>query len=663
MRLCHLRLAIFVAVAGLACPAAASALTLPSAFVPSCPTQSASGGSYGGVRICSGEVPSFDGSTLDVDVTQPQQGTGTTHPLIVMLHGFGNNKHEWESTTDAGDGADKYAWNNRWFAEHGYYVLTYTARGFRDDGPYASYQPPTPSGAPNGSVDLPNGTIHVKSRDYEIRDTQWLAALVAATYPDVDRNRVAVTGGSYGGGESWMQASQASWDFPHSQDPSLPVLQLQVAIPKYPWTDLAYSLAPNGHGGGPTRQDVYESSQAPPDSQTGGGNPATDNPLGVPKESYVGALFALGSARGTFDEGTDVPPPVNENGEENIPAWNARITGTGDPYPDGDPVLQQAARGLTDLRSAYYQDAQWHAELAGREVAIFSIQGWTDDLFEAVESFRMFKYLKRLDGLWPVSVAVADVGHSPAQNQPDTWHRLNNQAWQFLQSQINRSHRQQTTVSSQPTICTSEPGQAPSTPADDITATTPEGLSAGKLTITYGGGNHTLANPLSGGPDPNGPATDPIVSEVVQPAPGCRTDEGPALGGYTGYSQPLPDHTTYAGLGEVDVPYQINPLVTQAQLDARVWDKPPTGPAYLMTRGTYRIDTLNGYDSPTGTLRLPLFGNDWRLAPGHEIRLDLTQVDQPYLRPNNLSSSISYGSPVLILPTREAQQQTLTGTP
>jgi hypothetical protein len=82
-----------------------------------------------------------------------------------------------------------------------------------------------------------------------------------------------------------------------------------------------------------------------------------------------------------------------------------------------------------------------------------------------------------------------------------------------------------------------------------------------------------------------------------------------------------------------------------------------------MTRRTYRIDTLNGYDSPTGTIRLPLFGNDWRLAPGHEIRLDLTQVDQPYLRPNNLSSSIAYGSPALTLPTREAQQQSLTGTP
>src|SRR5436190_1341637 len=633
----------------LAAAPAAGATTLPRSFTAPCPV-------YGDVQICSGSVPSFDGSNLDVDVTLPSNNTGTSHPLIVMLHGFGNDKHEWESLTDAGDGADKAQWNSHWFARHGYYVLTYTARGFRDDGPSADYEPPTPSD-PTGSVDAPNGTIHVKSRDYEIRDTQWLAALVAASFPGVDPSRVAVTGGSYGGGERWMQASQPRWTFPHEHDASLPVLDLQVAVPKYPWTDLAYSLAPNGHGGGPSRQDLYESSQAVQSSDTGGGTPATGNPLGVPKASYIAGLYALGTEKGVFDEGTDVPPPVNENGAENITSWNARITGVGDPYPDGDPLLQQAARGLTELRSAYYQDEGWQAETAGREVAVYSIQGWTDDLFEAVESFRMFKYLKRLDPLWPVAVSVADVGHSRAQNKPATWQRLNNQAWQFLQTNISQSHRQHTTVTSEPTICAGEPDQPGFTSAHIITATAPEGLGSGKLTITYGGGNHTLVNPL-GATDPNGVATDPILGTGD-----CRTDRGDANGGYTGYSAPLGDHTTYVGLGEMDVSYSVTPAATQAQLDARVWDVPPTGPAYLVTRGAFRIDTLNGYDAPAGTLRLPLYGNHWLLAPGHRIRLDLTQVDTPTFRPNNLPSSITFGTPKLVLPTRETQDVTLTGAP
>lgn len=107
----------------------------------------------------------------------------------------------------------------------------------------------------------------------------------------------------------------------------------------------------------------------------------------------------------------------------------------------------------------------------------------------------------------------------------------------------------------------------------------------------------------------------------------------------------------------------LTPPATQAQLDARVWDVPPTGPAFLMTRGTYRIDALNGYDELAGHIRLPLFGNHWLLAPGHKIRLDLIQVDSPYLRPNQLPSSITYGTPTLVLPTREARTETLTGTP
>ena len=47
---------------------------------------------------------------------------------MVMFHGFGSIKHEWESATDEGDGADKYHWNSHWFANHGYYVRPHRSR-------------------------------------------------------------------------------------------------------------------------------------------------------------------------------------------------------------------------------------------------------------------------------------------------------------------------------------------------------------------------------------------------------------------------------------------------------------------------------------------------------------------------------------------------------
>ena len=634
---------LLLVVAGLTLPAgSALAAQLPPSFTPSCPTENPDGESYGGVRICSGSVPSFDGSKMDVDLTQPMQDGGKRHPLIVMLHGFGNDKHEWESTTDEGDGADKYHWNNRWLARHGYYVLTYTARGFKDDGASEEdNQPPTPFD-PDGSMSLPRGTLHLKSRDYEIRDTQWLAALAAETYPDVDPDRIAVTGGSYGGIESWLQASQATWTFPHSLDDSLPIMSLQVAVAKYPSTDIAYALAPNGHGGGPGLNDLYESSQGRPDNDQGDGNP-----IGVPKQSYVTGLFAVGEQKGVFEKGTstDAPYPCTYGdceGTINIEAWKAR-TDAGDPTSPEDPIIRQIRRGMTEFRGAYYQDEGWSQQEDGRKVAVFSIQGWTDDLFPAVESFRMFKYLKRLDPRWPVELALADVGHSRAQNKPDTWQRLNAQAFQWLQSNIDGSHERRTTVSSEATVCSDEGGPG------RVVGTTPEDLANGSLSIHYPGG--TTVSPL-GVADPNGPATDAVAGPIVQPGEPCRRSDGPipAGAGYTAYSPPLDNTQTYVGIGTVTVPYTWAGAAS-AQLDARLFDVAPDGTELLITRGAYRLEN----DPPTGVITLPLYGNHWRLRPGHRIRLDLTQVDNPTYRASNIPSSISFAQGVtLTLPTRQA---------
>jgi dienelactone hydrolase len=633
---------VLLVVAALTLPASgALAATLPPSFSPTCPTENPNGESYGGVRICSGSVPSFDGSKMDVDLTQPMNG-GKRHPLIVMLHGFGNDKHEWESTTDEGDGADKYHWNNRWLAKHGYYVLTYTARGFKDDGPSGDNQPPTPFD-PDGSSSVPNGTLHLKSRDYEIRDTQWLAALVAATYGDVDPDSIAVTGGSYGGIESWLQASQATWTFPHEHsNGELPILDLQVAVAKYPATDLAYALAPNGHGGGPALNDLYESSQGRPDDDQGDGNP-----IGVPKESYVTGLFAVGETKGVFEKGTStdtIPCTYGDcEGKIDIESWKAR-TDAGDPTSPEDAVIRQIRRGMTEFRGAYYQDDGWSQQVHGRKVAVFSIQGWTDDLFPAVESFRMFKYLKRLDPRWPVELALADVGHSRAQNKPHTWHRLNNQAFQWLQSNINGSHERRTTVSSEATVCSDEGGPA------RAVGTSPEGLANGTLSIHYPSG--TTVSPL-GAADPNGPATDAIAGPIVQPGEPCRHSDGPIPpgAGYTQYSPPLESTRTYVGIGTVTVPYSWAGAAS-AQLSARLFDVAPDGTELLMTRGTYRLEN----EPLAGVITLPLYGNHWRLKPGHRVRLDLTQVDNPTYRASNIPSSISFGQGVtLTLPTREAR--------
>jgi predicted acyl esterase len=619
------RILALAVLAALALPASASAQAPP---FTSCPA-------YGDQRICTAQVPSFDGAPLDVDLTLPEDaGDGRKHPLMIFLHGFGNNKREWESTTDEGDGADKLRWNSHWFARHGFYVLTYTARGFRTDQA-SDYQPPTPSGT---SVSLPSGTIQIKSREIEVRDTQYLASLVAEAFPEVDRDRVAVSGGSYGGGESWLQAADPVWD-----DFADPPLRLQVAVPKYPWTDLAFALAPNGRRSAGT-----------PDSPTGDGFP-----IGTAKASYITGLFFRGEQQGQFEEGTRTTE--NTEGPINIPAWNTRIVGGGDPYSPEDAIVKQARRGLTEYRSAFYQDEQWAAQAGDPQAAIFSISGWTDDLFEAIESFRMFDYLKALNPRWPVEVAVADVGHSRAQNKPAQWKRLNEQAWQFLRSNLNGAHEQETTVSSQPTLC----GGADADSAQRLTGRTPADLSSGTLSVAFARGD--AQSSTSGIEDPDGPATDAIAGGLVAPGrsdDGCTQSarpEGYETTGYTAFSEPLEQSRTYLGLGEVTVPYTLAGVT--ATLHARVWDVAPDGEALLMTRGTYRIDTLAAGDADpaAGTLRLPLYGNHWPLEKGHRLRLDLQEADTPTFRPTNAVNSLVFAPPTLTLPTREAGTVALTG--
>jgi dienelactone hydrolase len=607
---------------------------LPATAHAAAPLGSTACPAYGGDRICTATVPSFDGSPLDADLTLPSgPAKGGRHPLMVMLHGFGNDKHEWESTDDRGDDGDKYHWNTHWFARHGYYVLTYTARGFDTQAPSAAYEPATPSGS---SKSEPSGTIQLKTRTAEIRDTQFLAALVARAFPSVDADHVVVTGNSYGGGESWLQATEPRWTFPHSLDRRLPVLHLRVAVPKYGWTDLGYGLAPGGHG-----QSPYDVSTGRPDSATGQGNP-----VGAVKSTYVGGFFAIGSSQGVFETGTRSPLVAGDEGPIDIPAWASRLEGTGDPYDAAgteDPVVAQARRGLTEFRSAYYQPDRWAAEKVERdEVAIFSIQGWTDDLFFPAESFRAYHQLKGIDPRWPVQVALGDVGHSRAQNKPETWHWLNDAANAFLDRHLDGGGAGDSGVASEATRCddASADGQR-------VSASSPETLATGSWTQDFPAG---VLAPGSGTGDPDGVATDPIVGPSAVPG-GCRSSQAATFPGrYTARSAPLASARTVVGVGTVRLDYALAAPGTTTVF-ARLWDESPDGSAVLVDRGVYRIDPP-AYDGQTGTLVLPFAGEHYRYDAGHRLRLDLMQVEEPAYRRPNAPNSVSFGAPRLTLPTR-----------
>ena len=115
------------------------------------------------------------------------------------------------------------------------------------------------------------------------------------------------------------------------------------------------------------------------------------------------------------------------------------------------------------------------------------------------------------------------------------------------------------------------------------------------------------------------------------------------------------------GVGTVRLKYALAGGPT-ATVNARLWDDPPgedTKPL-LISRGTYRIDETAG-DRAAGTLDLPLFGNHYIFEKGHRVRLDVTQVDQPFLRPSNPATRLSFTGPELRLPTRESGNRKTSG--
>jgi len=360
----------------------------------------------------------------------------------------------------------------------------------------------------------------------------------------------------------------------------------------------------------------------------------------VVKLSYVNGFYALGTTDGIFEAGTRTAPTAAGEGPISIPAWRARLVEAGDPYDAAgteDPVVAQARRGLTAFRSSYYQS--WPA---GRRVAVFSIQGWTDDLFPAVESTRQFLALKALDPRWPVSLAFADVGHPRAQNKSATWDWLNGQANAFLRANLDRAREGASTVSSEQTTCDGRTGAR-------ITAADPRALATGTARFALPGGS--LA-PGSGSGDPDGVATDPVAGSLggTQPET-CRTSRAPTWPGrYTALTEPLAAPLETVGLGEVRIPYTLAPAVPAA-VTARVWDVAADGTARLLTRGVVRLDPP-AYDGPQGELRLGLFGNHWRVPAGHRLRVDLAQVDEPTFRRANPPTTLSFTEAELVLPSR-----------
>ena len=542
-------------------------------------------------RICSGMVQSFDGTPLDVTLTLPARRSRRALPLVVFLHGFLNSKREYLSETREGTGPDRggeayktVRWNNVWFASRGYAVLNYSARGQGDSG---------------GSIDL-------ASRHTEVRDTHHLTGLLAddsrtrGRIARIHPRRVAVLGGSYGGGQTWLLLTTrgrgarqyGSWVSPRGRG-----MRLAAAVPQFTWSDLLQSLAPNGRAG--------------------------SSPFGIGKFSVVNGLVA--------SAGTKVPPKVL--------GWIARLN-AGEPYDSpADPVVPEARRALTEDRSALHQAAFFRA-LRGRRqrsIPVLAAQGWTDPIFPAGESQRMYGALRAARRSYPVGLYFGDFEHlTAAVKIPDFayYHRLGNRMLdRYLR---RRGKRPPFDVRSARTRCQKEL-------FGPVTRSRSWGrLGPQALALDLPGSRQVVA-PLA---DPRAVATDPVAASTRN-GRGCITTDLPPTPGVATWTVPLAQPFTLIGMPRLSLRFRaISPDV---QLNARLWDVAPGGAQTLVTRGAYRAVE----PSPAGErAEYGLFGNHWRFEPGHRLMLEVTADDSPYLRRDNFPAVATIDGARIVLPGR-----------
>jgi fermentation-respiration switch protein FrsA (DUF1100 family) len=570
-------------------PAAAPAATpAPAPFGHPCTAQN-------GVRFCptatlANRVPSFDGVPLDADVTLPPTGNGP-FPTIVMLHGWGGSKTDFESSTPDGDGNETYHYNNVFYAQRGYAVLNYTARGWGNS-----------CGSPSSRTpDCAKGWVHLADQRYEARDTQYLLGLLV-DQKVVNRNGIGVTGISYGGGQSIELAylknrirladgTFAPWTSPSGQS-----ISIRAAYPRWPWSDLVDSLLPNGR--------FLDTQVAPADQSR--------NPIGVEIQSYVSGLYGDGQAGGYL-------APAGADPQADLTTWYG-VVNAGEPYGAD-------AQSIADQIYTYHQGYG----LSGTPAPMLLQSGWTDDLFPPEQSLRVYNATQATGGY--AALQFGDLGHSRGSNKVNTDQAFNDQAAGFFDAELRQLGTPPAagSVTAYTQTC---PQSAPA--GGPFTAASWSALhpgvqtfgSAADQTVTSGGGNPQIA----AGFDPIAGTSDACKTVTAEDDPGTAV-----------YKMTSPGFTL---MGLPTITANVATTGQYGELVGRLWDVLPDGTQRLITRGVYRLT-----DNQQGQITFQLHGNGYTFAAGDTVKLELLGRDAPYYRASNGTFTIDVSNLVITLPT------------
>jgi hypothetical protein len=499
-------------------PAAAPASAEPAPFGHACTPQN-------GVRFCptadlASRPASFDGTPIDVDVTLPPSGDGP-FPTILLLHGLGGTKTSFEDPN--GD----RAYNNWFFAQHGYAVVTPTARGFGNS-----------CGAPaSRTAGCEAGWTRLGDIRYEVRDIQTLVGRLVdegVVKPDA----IGSTGISYGGGFSTMLAflkdrvrlpdgGYAPWTSPKGTR-----ISLAAAWPRWLWSNGESIFTRNGRGAW---------------SRT---------PTGVVAQAYANAIFGVAGAGFVAPTGGDLSTDITR--------WKAQL----------DSGRLGAAVAPTLDNSYKYHGV---AGVPGAASPLLLQSGWTDALFPVGQSLAAYDHLRRQAKDAPVALQLADLGHNPGANHRKDVAAFDAQGLAFFDAWLKGSGTKPApgAVTAYTTTCptTAAAGGGPYRASSfaGLARRTLRFSTTRSLAISSKGGSAKLAAELS-----------PLAATGTHCATHTPDRTSRALVATTSKGVTL--------IGQPVITGRVVTTGRNGQLDARLWDlNPKTGKQQLVDRGAYRL--------------------------------------------------------------------------
>ena len=331
-------------------------------------------------------LKSFDGTPLALYVTlppAPSSGTDGNYPAVVQSHGWG---------------ADDRSHRHAVLRPHGRFLGPGRLCGAAA-GRSRLWRLLRELGVARGrSTGCQNGYIRLDDDRYEARDVQYALGLLVDEGV-VDPHRIGVTGESYGGGVSLELATlndrvmNANGSLSPWTSPNGTPLSIAAAAPVIPWSDLVYSLVPNGR----TRDDQITSPHR---------RPVTDR--------RREAVLRLGA----------VPAGPRERlllAADDQPAGRpddlVLVLNAGEPY-DGNTEDQAIATQIAHYHSPYYLLDGAYGTAAKPPPPLLIANGFTDDLFPVDEARALLQPRALAVPERPDRLFDFDGGHMRGQNKP-----------------------------------------------------------------------------------------------------------------------------------------------------------------------------------------------------------------------------------------------------